>query len=237
MNYCRYYVLAVLLILVSRVTLLPADLGTRVELQTQLYERLETNSSDNFWDTSMVNRLVDEALNDIQVFMQCTRAEDTIALSAHTFRYDVPSEIAQDGVLFAMLQKGGSDQPRAVRPITYVIADDFGKEQYPRPEEFTIVNNTLLINATPDATDTLYLWYYKITPYMDYDSTTVNLPQDWRTLVLDLAYAESKKIRGFDGFYMNETQRIYALMREFRERFRGASPGGAGTQLNMQGVP
>lgn len=201
-----------------------ANLGTRVELQTQLYGQLETTSSDNFWDTALVNQIVDESINDVQLFMQCARAEDTIALTAHTLRYDAPSEIAQEGVLFAFFQKGGSSQPRRVRPIRYMIPDDFGRESYSRPEEFTIVNNTLLINATPDGSDTLYVWYYKITPYMDYDSSTVNMPQQWRSLAMDLAYAKCKKIRGFDNFYLTEIQRIYGLMRELRERFPKSEP-------------
>lgn len=201
-----------------------ANLGTRVEFQTALYERLETSSTDNFWDTTLVNRIVDKAVSDVQLYLQCERAEDTVGLTSQVYRYSAPSDIAQDGVMFAFFQKGGSNFKRKPRLIPYRLPEDFGQETYSRVEEFTLIHNTILVNATPIASDSLYVWYYKITDYMDLDTNTVGVPAGYGSFVLDLAYADCERIRGNLQFWQQETARVYALMREIRERFPKADP-------------
>lgn len=216
--------LAMLAVLLYSIVAKAANLGTRVEFQTALYERLEISSTDNFWDTTLVNRIVDKAVSDVQLYLQCERAEDTIALAAQTYRYSTPAGMAQDGVMFAFLQKGGSNFKRQVRPVPYNPPDMFGKNQYQRVEEFTIINDILLLNGTPANTDSLYVWFYKITDYMDLDTNTVGVPAGYGSFVLDLAYADCERIRGNLQFWQQETARIYALMREIRERFPKADP-------------
>lgn len=201
-----------------------ANFQTRVEIQSELYIELETNSDDNFWDTATVNLIVDRAVNEVQLYLQCERAEDTIGLTAQTYRYTAPTGIAQDGVMFAFLQKGGPNFKRKVRPIPYRLPDDFAKQEYQRVEEFTIINNMIMVNGTPSAKDSLYVWFYKVTNYMDYDTSTVAVPDGYGSFVFDLAYARCQRIRGDKQFWQQETARVYALMREIRERFPKADP-------------
>jgi len=196
------------LILLSALALLP--LGVRaenyqylVDVRELLRERIPADSSDAFWTTARLDNAINKAIHDIEIFTECYEITDTVALSSQTYIYSAPDSMAHNGVLYAMMQKGGSNWKRQAQTITYASPNDFSKDQQTDVGVFTIINDQLLIRSTPTASDTLFVWGFRLSPELTTDSALISMPLKYRPFIVDLAWSDCLRMRGRSQEYVS----------------------------------
>jgi len=210
--------LAIVLVFVSS-SLFAADLLTRFDCQHAVYQRMESDSTDNYFDSNLVHLAVSIANNQVQMFMQCNAAQDTITMVAHQYEYDAPDSIAQNGVLFAFLEADTAYAPAGLRSLPYVVPDNFAKQWNTMPTEFTIHGTKLYVGGTMHNDGRLTVCYYKLSSHLTGPASNLGVPQEYRDFVLDLAVAYLEGIRKGLDWYLQQKTSIFALLREYRKRF------------------
>lgn len=217
--YCLVIAMIIVVILAFATPTHAADLLTYGDLKVAAYDALWADSSvSKQWTPALVGRLINKSVAIVERECECSRDMATVELTPGVYFYGAPATAGFEGVLYAKMQKGGSNEMRDIINVKYEDPETFGQSMATDIITFTIVDTLLQLKGTPDWQDTLFISFFKISDDMDSNTDSLSLPKEFRPFVIDLVMAEAMAIRNNMTGYAQEQQRILSNIRAVATR-------------------
>lgn len=170
------------------------------DLRAQLIDEISVDPNQRINNPTLLNRNLNRALvklqRDVDYDFPENLQETTILISGGTTEYDLPSDFKIMGEPPVVLRSGQND------PLIPTTKEEVNAHQANNdpstPQAFYITATKIGFYPTPDASDTITLFYRKKLPDMT-DVVASPLNEDFdEALVMYAAYLTMRRFRGFE---------------------------------------
>lgn len=202
-------------------------MATLGELVRDLKARLDERGSSRAFENDDLRRWIYEGARDVARRAEILQDTATIAVSAGTNEYSVPTDTVRI-YRVVWVPTGGQQYPLEHQEFNSMDSAGWtwtNAEGY--PAVFTLwgypPNLKIVLYPTPSVTGSLNLWYYRFPAALDDDGSddqeTVDVPNGWEDLVT--IYAEAIALRkDSDQRWMESKQMYEATLAEMIDRTR-----------------
>lgn len=192
------------------------ELQYRIDYENCLYDLLHADENNDDWDTTKVWRAINMGITFVEGTGKKNEIHDTISFAMGTtpvdttLFYALSTHAASGGVLNVFYVDGEWNQLIALskRP-----PEEFGKDhltgQEPEAKRtymFCEFGDTILVYPRPDIDYVMHIFSYKVSDWLDADSTEIELPMFHRLLALEMAYAYCQLMTGTQVGFSKYTQ-------------------------------
>lgn len=198
-----------LLVMVILATVCRADeLQYRIDYENCLYNLLHADENNADWDTAKVYRAINLGVTFVEGVSKSNEGHDTttfnVARADTALLYALSTDAASGGVLNVVYYDEELDELRSLikRPI-----DEFGKgitaqqQESKRTYMYSEINDTIMVYPRPDVAYVMHIFSYKVSDWLETDSSEVAMPPLLRLLALEMAYGYAQLMTGTDkGF-------------------------------------
>lgn len=200
--------IAFLLLLLSLcATVCKADeLKYRIDYENCLYNMLHADDANDDWTTAKLYRAINMGITFVEGVSQANQIHDTVSFAPGTAPVDtsvfyaLSTDAATGGVVNVVYLDDAQDELIALtkRPIEEFGKDHIGNQEpgSPRTYMFAEFGDSIIVYPRPDVDYVMHVFSYKVSDWLEGDSTEVTLPIYYRLLALEMAYAYAQLMTG-----------------------------------------